>query len=708
MRGRGVAWATVLFAEVALGAISEHLLRVGGEDDVFAMEERGELLADDAEHLVELLQRPVDLGTASRAELAELPGVDGADVERLLEHRRTEHQNTSGALATAALVDAGVLTEAQLDALAPFIRATPLVGAVPSLAGEVRLVTRTMPTDALAPPVLLGARLGGPFGLEANLWLATTRQALASPTWETSAGAGGALVTGGAPYQVTVPVAGLQWRWGQLKVVAGTFAVGFGERLVLDTTRRANPDGLELVAGFPRISTSSRRCRSSPSCADASDSANTNNSGAGSGSGSDDAASSRFVTSDFAFREPFRGLAASLEAIPVGADMTLSLAAFASYQTRSASQYELYDARACADPRRDALVQCDAPPVYLSDLSTRVSSSTLPRLFDELALGAHLGLTGGERWKFGLTGYRAAPTFHAAPAELDFQEWSRWPNGGPFGAVGVDGSLHLGDVGLFVEVARSFDGSVGNQGGGWGVVQRTTWGGQGHQLELSARYFDAHFVNPHARPISAPDEYDGQRARNEAGARLRYSARLGAAWRVGARADLWLNPFEVPGLERALVPHLHALARLDFTGWAAAQPSLWVETRLGELTRATLRLELAPLERRLRLTAQGSLSRTTDGAATRYGLLAWLALDARPLDMLELQARARYLLADLAGPEELEQSARVSLEVALSPISAVRLAARYELFVLLDARPSTLTRWPNPEHRLGLDVRFTF
>lgn len=699
MRGRGVAWATVLFAEVALGAISEHLLRVGGEDDVFAMEERGELLADDAEHLVELLQRPVDLRTASRAELSELPGVDAADVERLLEHQRT-----ADALATAALVDAGVLTEAQLEALAPFIRATPLLGAAPSLAGEVRLVTRAMPTDTLAPPVLLGARLVGPFGLEANLWLATTRQALASPTWETSAGAGGALVTGGAPYQLTVPVAGLQWRWGRLKVVAGTFAIGFGERLVLDTTRRPNPDGLELVAGFPRLSTSSRRCRSSPDCADA---ASSNNSG-NSGNSNTDAAPSRFVTSDFAFREPFRGLAASLEAIPLGADTTLSLAAFASYQTRSVSQYELYDARACADPRRDALAQCDAPAVYLSDLSTKVSSSTLPRLFDELALGAHLGLTGGERWKFGLTGYRAAPTFHAGPAELDFQEWSRWPNGGPFGAVGVDGSLHLGDVGLFVELARSFDGSVGNQGGGWGVVQRTTWGGQGHQLELSARYFDAHFANPHARPVSAPDEYDGQRARNEAGARLRYSARLGAAWRVGGRADVWLNPFEVPGLERALVPHLQALARLDFTGWAAAQPSLWVEARLGELTRATLRLELAPLERRLRLTAQGSLSRTTDGAATRYGLLAWLALDARPLDILELQARARFLITDLSGPKELEQSARASLEVALSPISAVRLAARYELFVLLDARPSTLTRWPNPEHRLGLDARFTF
>ena len=39
---------------------------------------------------------------------------------------------------------------------------------------------------------------------------------------------------------------------------------------------------------------------------------------------------------------------------------------------------------------------------------------------------------------------------------------------------------------------------------------------------------------------------------------------------------------------------------------------------------------------------------------------------------------------------------------------STRLALRYDLFVWLDQRASTLNRIPNPEHRLQLDVRTAF
>ena len=692
---RAWRWMAMLFAGAAQGAISEHPLRVDDEDDVAAMEEREELSEDAADNLVELLRQGVDLASATRGELEELPGLDSEAVERLLEARRAQ-----GGLDD--LVARGLIDEA---ALTPFLRSSG--GPV---RGELRLLTKVMPTDALAPPVLLGAHLRGPFGLSGDAWLATTRQAPAQVTWDPAIAA---FVTRGFEYRVTLPAAAIEWRWGRAHVIAGTFALGFGERLVLDNSRRSSPDGVMLADGFHRQGGSSSACHLSPPqsehCSEG---------------------GSATATSDFTFRELFRGVAGSLEGLDLGPSARLSLDGFASYQTRSLYQYEVYDRRACENPH-DTSPQCAAPPVYLSNLTTRLTGTTLPAFFDELALGGHLALELGERWTLGVTGYGASPSFNARPAELDFQEWSRWPSGGPFGAVGLNGAFRAGGVGLFLEAARSFDGSKGNQGGGVGVVQRTAWAAHGHQLELSLRYYDLHFLNPYARPISAPGEYDGQRARNEAGARLRHAGRLGRDWRLGGRVDFWLNPFEEPGRQPAMVTTLQALARVDLTRWSSLTPSLWLDasrrnlgsserrscstiaytegapfTCGGDRYRATARLELLTLERRLRLASQGSLSWVRDTTGLRNDLVAWAELDLRPVESVRLRARARYLFQDLTG-QRLEQSVLALGEVAWCPSRMVRLALRYETYVLMDHRSSSLTHWPNPEHRFALDARLT-
>ena len=710
MRAWGVAWATVVFGAIAQGAITEHPVRVGDEDDVFAMEDREELSSDASETLVELMRQGVDLNSASREVLEELPGLDEPDIDRILEHRKSHGPLES----RADLLTLGLVTREQLEALSPFL-SFGQPGRTALLSGDVRLVTRAMPSDTIAPPVLLGANVRGPFALSGNLWLTTTRREPTSPAWNP---AKGALVSDGFGYHLGIPAVALRWHPGRFQVVAGTFALGFAERLTLDNTRRAHPDGLTLVDGVRHATGSSAGCRLSPpqgpGCAES---------------------GSVFVTPDFVFRELFRGVAISVEEVPLGGTARFSLHGFASYQTRSLYQYELFDRRACPDPRADTRAQCGAPLVYLPDLSTRVLTSTLPSVFDELAAGGHVSFEPSDRWKLGVTGYGAAPFFHAQPAELDFQEWSRWPNGGAFGAVGLDAAAHPGALGLFLEVARSFDRSTGNEGGGFGAEQRSTWSGHGHALELSLQYYDLHFLNPYARPISAPGEYDGQRARNEAGARLRYSGKLGRLWRLGGRADLWLNPFEEPGRQPAFVTNLRTLARLDFTGSKVVQPGVWLDVRARnlassargtcepydsaeggtytcstELYRATAHLELIPLERRLRLTAQGSLSwvrDVSDPSRLRNDVVAWAEFDAWPLEALQLRLRARYLFQDLAD-QRLEQSAWGRFEAVWSPAPSTRIALRYELYALLDQRASSLTRQPNPEHRFALDARLSF
>lgn len=714
MRGwHWMVWMALAFASGAQGAIYEHALRVDDDDDgddeteVVAMQEREELSADVAENLVDLLRQGVDLGSASRTELEELPGLDSDTVERIVEYRSAQGRLD----APADLLAAGLVDRAQLRALTPFLRSSRSAEGTP-VSGDLRLLTRVMSTDTLAPPVILGSHLSGPFGLSGGAWLATTRQSPSPAKWDPSIEG---LITRGFEYQARLPSAALEWQWGRARVVAGTFALGFGERLVLDNTRRTSPDGVMLGDGFHRQGASSSACRLSPPprgpCSEQ---------------------GSATVTSDFSFRELFRGVAGSLKDLPLSASAKLSLHGFVSYQTRSLLQYEVYDRRTCADPHDDAGSTCRAPPVYLSDLSTRVLSTTLPALFDELALGGHLSFELAERWTLGATGYGAWPSFNAKPADLDFQEWSRWPGGGAFGAVGLNGAFRAGAVGLFIEAARTFDGSTGNEGGGFGVEQRSVWAAHGHQLELAVRYFDLHFLNPYARPISAPGEYDGQRARNEAGVRLRHAGRLGPDWRLSGRVDFWLNPFEEPGRQPALVTNLQALARVDLNRWSVAAPSLWLEANRrnlgaperricatieytqgdpfscsGDRYRATARLELIPLAHRVRLATQGSLSWVRDASGLRNDVVAWAELDWRILEPVRLRARARYLSQDPSNHERLEKSVLGLVEVAWSPTRMVRLVLRYEVYGLLDSRRSTLTRWPNPEHRFALDARLT-
>ncbi len=286
--------------------------------------------------------------------------------------------------------------------------------------------------------------------------------------------------------------------------------------------------------------------------------------------------------------------------------------------------------------------------VHGNDLTRdqRLTFTTLPGLYDELLGGARAELHFLDRWRVALTGYGANNYWHGKPLELDAQEWSHTPFGGPFGAVGVDARGLLGDFTVFVEATRTFDSIPNptaavvqaqpltpNGGGGFGVEQRTVYSHKGNEVEVSLRYYDVRFVNPYARPPSAPDEVDGQRARNEAGLRVRYMGKLPQDLLLLARADFWANPYASATEGPAGTSNLYALARLDL---GAARPL----QALGVGRRAKPQPRLQPA-RRLRLGVRAGHAWATTPSTARATSTGWRRRPTSPWSTAGWRARCR-------------------------------------------------------------------
>lgn len=92
----------------------------------------------------------------------------------------------------------------------------------------------------------------------------------------------------------------------------------------------------------------------------------------------------------------------------------------------------------------------------------------------------------------------------------------------------------------------------------------------------------------------------------------------------------------------------------------------------------------------------------------RNEVQVWAEARSAPVDFLQLRVRARYLNQDLSDVAYLEKNVWTFVEGAWLITPKTRLALRYDLFVWLDQRASTLNRIPNPEHRFQLDVRTSF
>ncbi|WP_395837643.1 helix-hairpin-helix domain-containing protein [Archangium violaceum] len=666
-------------------------LSIQDETDLRALFEDGVLSEADFETLRELLRTGVELRTASREALYALPGLTWAQVDALLTYR----ERVGGSFAPEDLVEVGVLTDEALRRLRPFLSEVRGEG---TLSGRVRLLSAYGAADALVPPVLLQARVDGPLGLRGGGVLSLTRRRLDAVRYDVRRRA---LVAELPRAALQVPKLHVRWEGEHASVLVGTYRLGFGQRLTLDTTGQPAPDGFVPDDGFRAPGGSERRCMltGTGACLDASEQGR--------------------VTPDFGWTEGFRGVVGTVHGQVEG--VALSFTGFGSYQSRDLSQYELFDTKTREAPDVLAVLPGTQVPG-----AARFVSRTLPDVFHELAGGGHVTVGFSPRARLGLTGWGAWPVWAVEGVSLDFKESARYPGGGAPGAVGVDAAWGAGPVDLFFEGARGFSGSSG-AGGGFGAVQRTVLGDKRRELELTLRYYGRDFDNPYSRAVSGPDESEGLRASNELGARLRYLHRTAdGAWRLAGRVDVWTQP---PGSELSGVAHLGTSARVDFVGVPELQPSVWVEHRnkdlgqngpglcfagdatcVGEQYRFAGRVRFAPVES-LALAVQ--LQHTWVGTRQRPESFqqdgrALLDVLFRPLPSLRLHGRASWQDEDLSENTRLTQTLRTSLEVAWALERGPGLRARYELALDLKSPVGSRTPPELPQHlfRLELEGRF--
>jgi len=709
---------------IARGADYGAFIAVRDEDDLLELLLSGEVDQDAYDALIELLEDPLDLNSAGREVLYSLPNLTYADVDAILAYRA--EVQTIGSLED--LEAAQVLPPDKVRALRPFVILRAPTQPLWDTHGRIRSATAYVAGDDSVPPMWFGARLTTLRDVQAGVTAVVSRNRVSNVQFDETRQS---LVADPAAARLYVPKYFVQWDTPRFQVLAGTFRIGFGERLTLDNT------GLERPHGARPDDTVVLQYDPATACRESSYDLPSPCTGG---------ARFSYETPDFRWTDRFRGLAVAIRDIRVGSSV-LEVHAFGSYQTHSLYQYELYDRGRCEDPTDDENPACAALPVlrWRGDPlapTTRFSYQTLDAMYNQATAGGNVSLSWDSRTHVGLTGYGATVQWLPRGVSLDFQEWSRTPYGGPFGAIGVDTAIPIGAWDLAAEFARSFDSQPA--GGGFAGLLRATLALGSHELELSGRYYHLNYANPLARPISEADEYDGLRARDEAGLRARYLGRVGG-WTLRSTLDFWTWSTGLDGPLR-----LRWNARADFKVARWFQPGVYLEYQdrdlrhsgrgscyevpsetiegepvpcSGEKVQAGLTLRFVPY-RRLSVTAR-YLHRLVDDNRTlqdpqtkqryfvfgdrfRQDLQAWLTVAWRPLDALRLRARVRYLNEDLSDDAYLEESLWAYVEAAYWFRRTVGARLRYEVYAWLDDRASTKQRSPNPAHWIRADIEVRF
>jgi len=691
----------------------EVFIEVEDETGLYDLRNTGQIDDQTLTELIDLLKRGVDLNRAGRERLYSLPNLSLQQVDQILAYRR----NTGDIAHPEVLVRTGVLEPRELAALRPFL--TPRLPAQPALAGQLRYRTIFTSADTRPPPMALELRVDLFERLEIGLVSVLSRNRVNAVRFDPVRDA---LSAAPPRTRVELPKAYVYRESPHWEVIAGTYRIGFGQRLVFDNTGRFTPNGIDPDDTIARRSELVSACREV-----AGELAESPCSGR---------AGELRVTPDFTFTERLRGVAMGVRGVRAGIG-TVDLHTWFSLQTFDVNQFAVFDAAQCADPRDDDNPACAAPKVFRRRASllapaSRFSRVSLPDMFNEWLGGARVAYQFGARTRLALLGYGAAVDWVPEGIALDFQEWATRPPGGAYGAIGAELTWGRAWADVAVEAARSFDADPRNQAGSAVVVRQTsTW--KRNQLEAVFRWYGEGFANPYARPIAAADEFEGNRARDEVGGRLRYTGKIGALT-LRASADAWMQP-------RERVPKLDVSLRGDYALLAWWRPGFSVEFRDknlksssrrncfsagsqidaitgepvpcgGELYRLTLRSRFEPW-RDLAATLQFRQTWRDDGtdafdSGFRQDRSTTLIVTAKPVAAVRLRARLRYRFDDVAHRDRLEQSIWSYFDATYKPTPGVALSVRYDVRKFLDKRASTQTRTPNPEHWLHGTVTARF
>ena len=714
--------AAMFFALPSDAAQYEIFIDIEDEDDLFDLNRNGQIEDDTFEQLIDLLRQGVDLNLATREQLYSLPNLTYEDVDKILLYR-TEAGRIND---PADLVVAEALSRRKLESIAPFLIVPKRQDKLAAFRGYVRYQTIVTALDNRAPPMALQGRFQTARYLHFGGAAVLDRNRVAAPRWDPNRDA---LTTTGQRTLVRAPKYYIGWNAPKWQVIAGTYTIGFGQRLVLDNTNRYTPNGIYPDYVVNRRTALSRRCRESTGELDESPCPFDE--------------PREYVTPDFRVPQRFRGAAFGVKKIELPKGW-LQAYGFFSHQTREIYQYQLYNRDVCDDPRRNSedFPECGSVDVFLQrddplERTSEVSFSTLPNMYNEIAGGGNFSYFFDRRTHVGVTGYGADNTWLIDGADLDLQEWARSPYGGPFGAVGGDAAFGRKWADIFLEVGHSFDSMDSEGGGGPAALLRHTATWDTHEIEASVRYYDEKYANPYARPIAAPDQFEGLRARDEAGGRIRYSGLIVDMVTLRTFFDVWGNPSDGR-------PQLRTYARADVQATKWLRPGLWLEYQsrdlrtsgrdrcygtqfnsgddtidvftstednpddtealcaggLGERVRLRPRVRFDPHKRvNFQLEYQHDLVDDQNyDDSFRQDIAGILTLGANPIEDLRLRARFRYDFDDIQDNTRLAQTIWTYLRVAYRIRRWFVPSIRYDVRVWLDDRDSTDLRRPVREH----------
>ena len=688
----------------------EGFVDISDEQDLHELLETGQIGEDTFDILLQIYQQGMDINTATRGELYSLPNLSYAEVDAILEFRAGQ-----GVVSPVDLVTHGVVSSAKARAIAPFLVAPKQVSHL-GLDGSSSLQTRWTITDRGAPPFALRTRVQRGKKLRFGVATILTRNRLGTVAYDVARDALSA-----KPPTTTIRMPKLygQYESDNYQVVIGTFRAGFGQRLTFDNTQLFEPKGFYPDGVVTRRDGLVRKCKESAGELSVSPCGTEENT---------------YISPDFRWSEDLTGIGVAAKNISLSRGILQSYG-FLSLQKRSIYQYEVYNRRICADPRSDT-TECAAPEVFRRNTDVFAPTSrfifhTLPGMYRETTFGGHVGYRWGSRGHAGITAYGARVDWQTEGVDLDFQEWSRRPFGGPFGAVGIDAAWGRRWFDGFLEVARSFD-SMEDGGGGVAALLRTVANWSQQELETSLRYYQTGFANPYARSVAASDEFEGLRVRDEVGVRVRYQGQVTNRLELQGTADVWWQfSSDTPKASLYGRADIAVSSHWSFNMWSRYQNrnlrhyshqacfdvGTSVDLEEGEpiLCQGGQEIQLSAgtrlATRRWRWDAQLRGALVDDvvyESRFRRDITAMMSASVRPSSAWRIRLRSRYLFEDISDNTRLEQSLRIYLDVSHQLTAQYHIRVRYDLGVGLDNRPSFADRDPSPESWFWLELASRF
>ena len=319
----------------------ESFISIENEDDLYDLQSQQAITDDTFNQLLDLLDRGVDLNTADRDGLYELPNLSYDEVDAILKLRDLQGRIRD----PAELVAAGVLSQEKLYAIAAFLTLAPAKDNPLNAHGFVRMLTRASIKDRTAPATTLRGRAVALSHWSAGFASVLTRLRLGEAQWDPTRKA---LVADGPSLRVELPKIFARYKTDTYDAVAGSYRIGFGQRLVFDNTNAYNPNGLQMDDQIFFDSDLTRSCKESKGELPAAPC---------------DVNSAPYVTPDFRWRDGLFGAAGGAKHVPLG-EGWMQLYGWASYSRRGIYQYELVNRDLCPDPSDDSNPNCTAPNVY--------------------------------------------------------------------------------------------------------------------------------------------------------------------------------------------------------------------------------------------------------------------------------------------------------------------------------------------------------